>query len=98
MSSYCDINSIDKQKITNYEKLSCRIGTDNCLTDNEFACYASYKLGSARKDLDASLTNIYQPNTSKLAPSDSNYDATMLTGIIWAALGTTVLYYAFTKI
>jgi hypothetical protein len=101
MSSYCDISSITNSstKIANYEKKpSCAIGSTGCLTDNELACYASYKLGTARKDLDASLANIYQPNTSKIEAIDSNYNATMLTGIIWAALGTTMLYYAFTKI
>jgi hypothetical protein len=99
MSSYCDISSISTKKIANYEnKTPCTIGNADCLTDSELACYASYKLGTARKDLDASLINIYQPNTSKTETIDSNYNATMLTGIIWAALGTTMLYYAFTKI
>jgi hypothetical protein len=33
-----------------------------------------------------------------MATFDENYQTTMLTGVLWAALGTTVLYYAFTKI
>jgi len=81
----------------------CSIGTNTktksgCLTDQELACYSSSTLGAAREQLDASLSDIYQPQNSISATFDSNYQTTMLTGIVWAALGTTVLYYAFTKI
>lgn len=70
----------------------------SCLTDSEFACYSSYTLGTTREKLDTSLTNVYQPQGSPSSTFDSNYQTTMLTGVVWAALGTTVLYYAFTKI
>ena len=96
MPSYCDINTIDSAKITEL-KSGSRVGNAG-ITDTEFACYASYQLGTAREKLDASLADIYQPQNSKSATFDSNYQTTMLTGIVWAALGTTVLYYAFTKI
>jgi len=69
-----------------------------CLTKDEHACYSSYKLGTTRQKLDASLVSVYQPQSSTTASFDSNYQTTMLTGVVWAALGTTVLYYAFTKI
>ena len=75
-----------------------RLTSRECLTDSEAACYSSYKLGSAREKLDTSLMNIYQPQGSQSSTFDSNYQMTMLTGVVWAALGTTVLYYAFTKI
>ena len=71
---------------------------NDCLTDTEIACYSSYTLGSAREKLDNSLVSIYQPENSRSATFDSNYQMTMLTGVVWAALGTTVLYYGFTKI
>lgn len=71
---------------------------DSCLTDDEVACYSSYVLGTTREKLDTSLVNIYQPQNSPMSTFDSNYQMTMLTGVVWAALGTTVLYYAFTKI
>lgn len=74
------------------------LGSTNCLTDSEVACYSSYKLGTARANLDLSLASIHQPQNSKSSTFDSNYQTTMLTGVVWAALGTTVLYYAFTKI
>ena len=67
-------------------------------TDNDFACYANYKLETSRGKLDADLQNIHNPQTSKTAGFDSNYQTTMITSVIWAALGTTILYYAFTKI
>lgn len=95
MPSYCDISAISSAKIS-YLDASMNDRTNT--TDNEAACYASYKLGKAREKLDASLADIYQPENSKSATFDSNYQTTMLTGIVWAALGTTVLYYAFTKI
>ena len=96
MPSYCDISQIDSGKLTDLNSGSW-VG-DSGITDNDAACYASYQLGSARSKLNASLSDIYQPDNSKSATFDSNYQTTMLTGIVWAALGTTVLYYAFTKI
>ena len=100
MPSYCDISAIHPNKINalaaNIDDRANHGGS--VITENEAACYASYKLGKAREKLDASLADIYQPENSKLASFDSNYQTTMLTGIVWAALGTTVLYYAFTKI
>jgi hypothetical protein len=74
------------------------LGETSCLTDSELACYSSYVLGTTREKLDTSLTNIYNPQGSPSSTFDSNYQTTMLTGVVWAALGTTVLYYAFTKI
>ena len=73
------------------------VNNDGCNQD-EFACYANHKLSKMRTNLDSNLAEIYQPQNSKIATLDSNYHTTMLTGVIWAMLGTTVLYYAFTKI
>jgi hypothetical protein len=72
-------------------------GGNNC-TEQEFACYANYNLTKKRTQLDSNLEEIYQPQNGRFATFDSNYQTTMLTGVIWAMLGTTVLYYAFTKI
>jgi hypothetical protein len=69
-----------------------------CLNDSEIACYSNYILNNARSNLDADLREIYQPETSRASTFQSNLEATMLTGVVWAMLGTTVLYYAFTKI
>ena len=69
----------------------------NC-KDADLACYDSYKLTTARHKLDTDLQGIYEPQTSTTAGFDSNYQTTMVTSVIWAALGTTLLYYAFTKI
>jgi hypothetical protein len=71
---------------------------NDCLTDAEIACYSSFTLRSSREKLDKSLADVYQPENSTTATFDSNYQTTMLTGVVWAALGTTVLYYVFTKI
>ena len=70
----------------------------NGCSQDEFACYANYTLSKQRKQLDSNMAEIYQPQNSRIATLDSNYHTTMLTGVIWAMLGTTVLYYAFTKI
>ena len=67
-------------------------------SDSDFACYANYNLTKSRQKLDSELQNIYQPQYGPTAPFDENYQTTMLTGVLWAAVGTTVLYYAFTKI
>jgi len=73
-------------------------GANGCLTEEEAACYMSNVLGSKRSELDGSLRMIYQPQNAMAMSLDSNFHATMLTGVVWAMLGTTVLYYAFTKI
>jgi hypothetical protein len=67
-------------------------------SDSDFACYANHNLTMSRQKIDSNLQNIYQPQNSPIASFDENYQATMLTGVLWAALGTTVLYYGFTKI
>ena len=72
--------------------------TECCLTDDEIACYSSHELSKLRTNVDANLREIYQPETSRANMFNSGLETTMLTGIIWAMLGTTVLYYAFTKI
>lgn len=71
--------------------------SSDCL-EADFACYSNYKLNNAREKLDSDLQSIYNPQTSKTAGFDANYQTTMVTSVIWAALGTTILYYAFTKI
>jgi hypothetical protein len=76
----------------------CNTDPNCCLTKDEAACYSSYKLGQTRSALESNLQEIYHPETSTSNAFQSNLETTMLTGIVWAMLGTTVLYYAFTKI
>ena len=111
--SYCDIDKLKEDIINHpnftarLERwrssrdggcvLGSGTGVNGCLTDAEAACYASYTLGTKRNELDTSLRTIYQPENAPSASFDSNYNTTMLTGVVWAMLGTTVLYYAFTK-
>jgi hypothetical protein len=78
------------------KRLVYKGGTD--CNEDEFACYANHKLTRMRNRLDSNLEEIYQPQNSRISIYESNYQTTMLTGVIWAMLGTTVLYYAFTKI
>jgi hypothetical protein len=63
----------------------------NC-SDSEYACYANYNLNKKQNELNAKLEKINNPEY------ESNYQTTMLAGVIWAMIGTTALYYAFTKI
>ena len=109
--SYCDINQMKDHpnftaRLNKWTKNGsgtngCVIGPDTgpekCLTQEELDCYYSYSLGKSREKLNASIADIYNPQNSISATYDSNYHTTMLTGIVWAMLGTTVLYYAFTK-
>ncbi len=92
------INKWDNRKIITGPIIGTSPVDDAGLTNEEAACYASYMLSNTRAQLDSKLNDIYQPSTSVSSTFDSNYHATMLTGVVWAALGTTVLYYAFTKI
>lgn len=100
----CDINELiqnnsDLQsKLNDWKSKKCSLDASNCITGAQLACYANSELNSKRQELDTSLKAIYQPQNAISASFDSNYNATMLTGVVWAMLGTTVLYYAFTKI
>jgi len=108
MSSHCDIKELEThpyftERLNNWKNKNCTVGQNTndkngCLTDNELACYSNYELQNTRAKLDTTLANIYQPENSVMSSFDSNYQTTMLTAVVWAALGTTVLYYAFTKI
>jgi hypothetical protein len=95
---YCDINSIPNIDIARtISGNACTKKSGTC-TDQEKSCFYSYTLGKSREKLDADLQEIYQPETSRARTFQTNLETTMLTGIVWAMLGTTVLYYAFTKI
>jgi hypothetical protein len=99
-SSYCDINNnpnIDVAKSAAY-KTCIQTNGSICATPADQACYYSYMLGKSREKLDSDLQEIHRPETSRAYTFQSNLETTMLTGIVWAMLGTTVLYYAFTKI
>ena len=95
MPAYCDITKLDTYKAN--PETFMRNGANGSL-GNDQACYSSYQLGTTREKLDASLESVHRPMSSISGTFDSNYQTTMLTGLVWAALGTTVLYYAFTKI
>ena len=100
----CDINKLIKNdlglnaRLETWKNTRCTPGNSGCITDAEFACYANSELNLKRQELDTSLKAIHQPQNAISASFDSNYNATMLTCVVWAMLGTTVLYYAFTKI
>lgn len=65
--------------------------------NNDYACYAHYSLENARTRLDPQIAELYNPPNSIRNASESNFDATMLSGVLWVMLGTTAIYYAFTK-
>ena len=99
-SSYCNINNIsniDVAASATNRYCTKKNGGGPC-DDNEKPCYYSYMLGKSREKLDSDLQEIHRPETSRAYTFQSNLETTMLTGIVWAMLGTTVLYYAFTKI
>ena len=114
MSSYCEINKFieDKNNHPHFIKRADKydnncspvdkdaklLSEQDCLTMDEAACYSSYKLGKMRETVESKLNEIHQPENAKTAAFDSIYQTTMITGVVWAALGTTMLYYVFTKI
>lgn len=96
--AYCNINKLKLSSIDNQGNINKNAPTASRLSDAEAACYSSYMLNQSRQKLDGDLQQIYDPANSVSSTYQSNYEYTMLTGVIWAMLGTTVLYYAFTKI
>jgi len=99
-SSYCNITNNSNIDIAKSAANKNCIQTNGsvCTTPDDKACYYSYMLGKSREKLDSDLQEIHRPETSRAYTFQSNLETTMLTGIVWAMLGTTVLYYAFTKI
>ena len=72
--------------------------TDSLYNANDHACYAHYSLEAKRNKLDPQIAELYNPPNSIRNNSETNFDATMLSGVLWVMLGTTAIYYAFTKI
>jgi hypothetical protein len=66
--------------------------------DADYACFAYYTLQNARAQLDPKIAELHNPPNSVRNGTESNFDATMLSGVLWAMLGTTAIYYAFTKL
>jgi len=48
-----------------------------------------------RDNIDRKVAEIYKAPGTNTSAFDDNYQTTMLTGLVWALLGTTVLYYTF---
>lgn len=66
--------------------------------DADYACYAQNSLNELRNKMDPQIADIFNPANSVRNISESNLDTTMLSGVLWVMLGTTILYYTFTKI
>lgn len=49
-------------------------------------------------DIDTKTREIYQSPGSVSHSFNENYQTTMMVGVIWAMLGTTVLYYTFSQL
>lgn len=73
--------------------IAVKLGCSN----EEYACYANYTLNKKRQELDPKMAELYANAGTIRGVNNVHYDSTMLSGVIWAMLGTTVLYYAFTK-
>lgn len=48
-----------------------------------------------RDNMDRKVAEIYQSHGTNTLTLDENYRNTMMLGVVWAMLGTTVLYYTF---
>lgn len=73
-------------------------GCNGSYSSNDYACFSHYTLQNQRNALDPQIAELHNPPNSIRNVSESNFDATMLSGVLWVMLGTTALYYAFTKI
>ena len=72
--------------------------SDPSFNDADYACYAKNALQNQRDKLDPQIAELHNHPNSIRNVSEMNFDATMLSGVLWVMLGTTALYYAFTKI
>ena len=82
----------------NVDGKTLKPGPPQGCSDEDYACYANLRLESLRHKLDPKIAELYSGPGSIQQVNNANYESTMLSGVIWAMLGTTVLYYAFTKI
>lgn len=56
------------------------------------------EIQSLRSELDAKLGELYHLDNSIYSENKMNYDTTIYTGLLWTVLGTSMLYYVFTKL
>jgi hypothetical protein len=104
-------SSCDSSNYTEYAHLyntkngSCRTNGSGAINtssanynDADYACFAYYTLQNARAQLDPKIAELHNPPNSVRNGTESNFDATMLSGVLWAMLGTTAIYYAFTQL
>lgn len=83
-------------KINNSEITDISVTKNGVSYTNSLSCWkdASNNQISTLNKVSSELSS-YKPIKSSY---DEKYDSSMMAGVVWAMLGTTVLYYAFTKI
>lgn len=86
LKSYADSNNID---FTSCDSMSEPANT---------RCKIELVQKHMRDNVDRKVAEIYQAPGTNSSAFDENYRNTMLLGIVWAMLGTTVLYYTFKNV
>lgn len=85
LNAYATKNNVDLKECDNANK-----------TDPEKeTCKIEYIQKHMRDNIDRKVAEIYKTTGTNSAAFDENYRTTMLVGVVWAMLGTTVLYYTF---
>jgi hypothetical protein len=85
----------DRSQLTSYASAN-KIQFPNSCTDDQ--CKIETVQKAMRDNVDRKVAEIYRAPGTYTRAFDENYQITMLTGGIWALLGTSVLYYTFKKI
>ena len=70
-------------------------GCDSLATSEQPGCKIELIQKHMRDNIDRKVAEIYQAHGTNTLTLDENYRNTMMIGVVWAMLGTTVLYYTF---
>jgi hypothetical protein len=96
MDTYSIVNTYD----ASYQQLQAYATANNIQFPPN--CYDQCKIKTVQKhmrdNIDRKVAEIYQAPGTYTRAFDENYQITMLTGVIWVLLGTSVLYYTFKNI
>jgi PAN domain len=85
-------NDTNYPKLDDYAKKHKITFPQDCTTD---ACKIEYVQKHMRDNMDNKVAEIYHATGTNTAAFEDNFRTTMLVGVVWAMLGTTVLYYTF---
>lgn len=95
MKSYTDASYTDLTNYASDHKVALTSCDSMATEADKTRCKIELVQKHMRDNVDRKVAEIYHSNGTNTMVFDENYRTTMLVGVVWAMLGTTVLYYTF---